>query len=394
MPDAIAEDRRARADEHAWLLARLVWPASRLHELDNGEDRELSILLDGPYEGDPRAQAVETRWESGLDGLHGEAYVELPLDDGVAEKVAVLAERGLRAKVRCGGAEVPSPAGLGRFLAACREAGVPFKATAGLHHPLAAEGRHGFLNVLAACAFDDAAALSGDVGLDAAALRWRNRRPGRRSWPASAASSSSPSAAARSSSRSRTCGRSGSCDPGFRHVHAARAARPARLPLRRRRRRSRRGLARRAPAAGAQGVGARHRGSGRGRSRRRRLPARGVRAAAAVHGRRLRRLLLVARARDEPRPHVPAGRRAAAAELAPPARRLPRPRRAPSSSAARRSGARRGRRRRPTPSRRSSGPRDASTSSSSSASSSAFRAGSAIRSPRTRSPSTSSASCS
>ena len=177
MPDALEEDRRARADEHEWLLARLVWPASRLDELE-GEDRALSVLLDGPYEGDLRAEAVETRWEAGLDGLGGEAYVELPLDEGLEEKVATLAERRLRAKVRCGGAEVPSAAALGRFLASCREAGVPFKATAGLHHPLAAAGRHGFLNVLAACAFDDEAALGEDVELTAEALRWRDRTAG------------------------------------------------------------------------------------------------------------------------------------------------------------------------------------------------------------------------
>ena len=67
-PDAIDEDRRARADEHAWMLARLVWPASRLDELE-GEDRALSVLLDAPFEGDLRAEAVETRWENGLDGL-------------------------------------------------------------------------------------------------------------------------------------------------------------------------------------------------------------------------------------------------------------------------------------------------------------------------------------
>jgi hypothetical protein len=176
-PDAIAEDRRARAGEHAWMLARLVWPASRLDELE-GEDRALSVLLDGPFGGDTRAEAVETRWEAGLDGLTGEAYVELPLGDGLEEKVGALAERGLRAKVRCGGADMPAAGALGRFLEACRAAGVPFKATAGLHHPLAAEGRHGFLNVIAACAFADAAPLTEDVRLDADALRWRERAAG------------------------------------------------------------------------------------------------------------------------------------------------------------------------------------------------------------------------
>ena len=177
VPDAIDEDRRARQDEHDWMLARLVWPASKLDDLE-GEDRALSILLDGPFEGDRRAAAVETRWEAGLDGLHGESYVELPLGDGLDERVAALAEQALRAKVRCGGAEVPSADALGRFLALCREAGVPFKATAGLHHPLAAEGRHGFLNVLAACAFADEAALLGDVELDAGGLHWRGRTAG------------------------------------------------------------------------------------------------------------------------------------------------------------------------------------------------------------------------
>jgi hypothetical protein len=177
MPDALEEDRRARADEHAWLLARLVWPASRLDELE-GEDRALSVLVDGPYRGDMRAEAVETRWDAGLEGLAGEAYVELPLGDGLEEKVAALAERGLRAKVRCGGADVPSADALGHFLAVCRAASVPFKATAGLHHPLAAAGRHGFLNVLAACAFADADALTGDVELTPAVLRWGGREAG------------------------------------------------------------------------------------------------------------------------------------------------------------------------------------------------------------------------
>ena len=201
MPDALDEDRRARADENSWLLARLVWPASRLDELE-GEDRTLSVLLDAPYTADPRAEAVETRWGSGLEGLEGEAYVELPLDEELEERVAELAEHGLRAKVRCGGAEVPSRAELGRFLRACRDAGVPFKATAGLHHPLAAAERHGFLNVLAACAFDDGARSRGTSRSTRRRSAGATAKPVPRSSRASDASSSSPSAAARSSSPS------------------------------------------------------------------------------------------------------------------------------------------------------------------------------------------------
>jgi hypothetical protein len=174
---ALEEDRRARASEHAWLLRRLVWPASQLPALGD-EERELSVLLDAPYGGDPRAAAVETRWDAQLQTLVGEAYVELPLGDGIEERVAVLAERGYRAKVRCGGETVPSAAELGRFVRACRNARVPFKATAGLHHPLARDGAHGFLNVLAACVFEDESALEGDVTLDGDALRWGGRAAG------------------------------------------------------------------------------------------------------------------------------------------------------------------------------------------------------------------------
>jgi hypothetical protein len=175
--EALEEDRRARASEHAWLLRRLVWPASKLDAL-GGERRELSVLLDGEYGGDPRAASIETRWDAQLINLIGEVYVELPLGDGIEERVALLAERGYRAKVRCGGETVPSAAELGRFLRACREAGVRFKATAGLHHPLARDGAHGFLNVLAACVFADEAALEGDVSLDEKALRWGGREAG------------------------------------------------------------------------------------------------------------------------------------------------------------------------------------------------------------------------
>jgi hypothetical protein len=175
--EAIVEDRRARGDEHAWLLRRLVWPASKLDELGT-EQRELSILLDAPYVGDPRARSIETRWGEQLLNLIGEVYVELALGDGIEERVGLLAERGYRAKVRCGGETVPTPEELGRFIRACGEAAVPFKATAGLHHPLAREGEHGFLNVLAACVFEDEAALEGTVELDSDSLRWKGREAG------------------------------------------------------------------------------------------------------------------------------------------------------------------------------------------------------------------------
>ena len=75
---------------------------------------------------------------------------------------------------------MPSAAELARFVRACRERGVVFKATAGLHHALARDGEHGFLNLLAAAVFgDEERALSEQdasaFGLDEAAFRWRDR---------------------------------------------------------------------------------------------------------------------------------------------------------------------------------------------------------------------------
>jgi hypothetical protein len=74
---------------------------------------------------------------------------------------------GLRAKVRTGGLTpeaFPTAAQLARFLVRCAAEALPFKATAGLHHPVRAEHRltyepdaprgtmFGFLNVFAAAA--------------------------------------------------------------------------------------------------------------------------------------------------------------------------------------------------------------------------------------------------
>ena len=58
-----------------------------------------------------------------------------------------------------------------------------FKATAGLHHALARNGEHGFLNLLAAAVFgDEERALSEQdpsaFGLDETAFRWRDREAG------------------------------------------------------------------------------------------------------------------------------------------------------------------------------------------------------------------------
>ena len=153
--EALAEDRRARRSEHAWLLGRLVWPASQLSELSQDEGRALAVV------------------DSGSERQDDAVYLEsVPLDE--------VAARGVRAKVRCGGERVPTVEELSEFIRGCRARGVVFKATAGLHHayPTAA-GEHGFLNVLAAAVFgDEEDALqerASAFALDSTSFRWRDR---------------------------------------------------------------------------------------------------------------------------------------------------------------------------------------------------------------------------
>ncbi len=78
-----------------------------------------------------------------------------------------VARAGARAKIRTGGVTVesiPAAEDVIAFIAACRREGVPFKATAGLHHPVRGsykltydadspvETMYGFLNVFVAAA--------------------------------------------------------------------------------------------------------------------------------------------------------------------------------------------------------------------------------------------------
>jgi hypothetical protein len=153
--EALAEDRRARESEHAWMLGRLVWPAAKLAELPQDEGRALAVV-------DPASERQDEA-----------VYLEgVPLDE--------VAARGLRAKIRCGGERVPTVEEFADFIRGCRSRGLVFKATAGLHHAYPTEaGEHGFLNVLAATVFgDEEEALREQApafALDAGSLRWRDQ---------------------------------------------------------------------------------------------------------------------------------------------------------------------------------------------------------------------------
>jgi hypothetical protein len=180
MPEAIEADRAARASENAWMLDRFICPASRLGELP-ADAPALSVVLDGG-EGDIEAVAeaqaagrrielVEARppdvtWIPDTQALvreklgpHVHTFWELPPGRGLRGEVAAVLEAGAGAKIRCGGETVPPVEAVAAFVAACRDAEVPFKATAGLHHPIRRGERHGFLNLLAAAVFAHAGGL-------------------------------------------------------------------------------------------------------------------------------------------------------------------------------------------------------------------------------------------
>ena len=165
LDEAVADHARAGASKDAWLLGRFVVPASRLRELGDLPLR-LSVVLDAPAAlDDPRIEAVEVPPGSEQRPDAPEVYLEGRI------------EPGYRAKVRCGGSSVPTVEELAGFVRECRDEGVVFKATAGLHHALRTDGEHGFLNLLAACVFgDEEEALRDDAfELDAEAFRWRDR---------------------------------------------------------------------------------------------------------------------------------------------------------------------------------------------------------------------------
>jgi hypothetical protein len=235
MEDAAAEFARWRRSPEAWMLGRFVLQAGRLADFARaasgllpdggvGAPWRLSALV-GP---DPRVEAariqsfndahagravvdsVEARAATAaeardvLDALPPgvAAFVEVPLDADVAPVLATLRERGARAKVRTGGVvpqAIPAPEALARFMGACAAAGVGWKATAGLHHPVRGEHAltyaddspravvHGFVNVFAAAAFLAAGAAdvvepvlretdASSFRFDEEGLAWRQRR--------------------------------------------------------------------------------------------------------------------------------------------------------------------------------------------------------------------------
>jgi hypothetical protein len=208
MARAAADHRHHRAAPYAKLVGRFLCPESRVRELGaalgEGASIAVGVIADGGAESarrtvdDLRSHPVERTmpWTSPRERITVEAveiplpregdlaaavpalahavpgvetYVEIPLVPGWRGAVDACGAEGVAAKLRTGGltaAAFPLDREVGDFIAACVEAGTPFKCTAGLHRavrhtdPVTGFHHHGFLNILVAT---HAAVTGGDV---------------------------------------------------------------------------------------------------------------------------------------------------------------------------------------------------------------------------------------
>ncbi|WP_254715654.1 hypothetical protein [Actinomadura sp. NAK00032] len=205
LTDAVPAHRAHRSAPYADLVGPLVLPATALDDLYpllGGEPLDVSITApSGPCQASkaliaaadlpitvrglevavPPAMQPEEFFRL-LGRTDVPVYVELPRDDRRPAMIAAVAARRHRAKFRTGGVKAhlyPSPEELATGIKQVVDARVPFKATAGLHHPVRNTDpetgfhQHGFLNLLLAT---DAALRGRPVPELAAILADRNAR--------------------------------------------------------------------------------------------------------------------------------------------------------------------------------------------------------------------------
>ncbi len=167
--DAIANFVEYESGNHSWMLRWFVVGAGELDKVPDSLNGKLSVLTDSE---EKRAASLET---STIFAAARPVYCEIPFTD--LQKLDEIKSSGCFAKMRTGGIKpeaIPSPSMVSSFILACAERRLPFKATAGLHHPIRKEyaltydadaprgTMHGFINVLMASAF----AWSGDKEIE------------------------------------------------------------------------------------------------------------------------------------------------------------------------------------------------------------------------------------
>ena len=207
MDTAVAAYRRHLSCPESFMLGRFIVPAARLEAfaeaLMRGQaappvqawhvsvvatpaDAAAIAAFNAQHAAWAVIDAVETRAAS-IDEVshaltafrpHFALFVELPVTGDLDGLLPALRADGACAKVRTGGLTedaFPSSDALAAFMAACARHGVPFKATAGLHHAMrglhpmngqpdgAPAVMHGFLNVFLAAALLADGALQADA---------------------------------------------------------------------------------------------------------------------------------------------------------------------------------------------------------------------------------------
>lgn len=175
MDRAIANYEAYRRGEYAWALGRFVVPLAKVSELPREFPLTVLVTIDELPQLDSSIDMIETKAtnEEDLAAIAGAAagrtvYVETAGPD----LVEAIGSHGFRAKIRTGGLTrdaFPGAERIARFLRECAAEAVPFKATAGLHHPIrcmkpltyepnAPVGTmHGFINLFMAAALIGAA---------------------------------------------------------------------------------------------------------------------------------------------------------------------------------------------------------------------------------------------
>jgi hypothetical protein len=200
MQDMVSAWVDGLSSEQDWMLGRVIVPVDRLDEFEqvskslipSGDDEEpwvISALLSPSPESSMEMQVERIKLfnechanegrggavidvvevpgtdavaiDAMLDQLPEEVFpfFELPADGDIRGMLAVLVGSDAGAKIRTGGMKpesYPTTEQLSNFILQCSLADVPFKATAGLHHPLMNHNgdigimQFGFLNVFLA----------------------------------------------------------------------------------------------------------------------------------------------------------------------------------------------------------------------------------------------------
>lgn len=200
MRQAVANYNEYLAHEHAWMLGRFIVPLERLDEFatsaaefwkgKNHKAWRVSVLakenlngaaaqiadFNAAWNGKAVIDCLETRADDAAQIRRAKdflpanttVYFEIPLATTLPDQMSALALSRNRAKIRTGGVvqtAFPPNDELIKFVRISVAANVPFKATAGLHHPLrtvkpltyapdAPLGTmHGFFNLFLTAAF-------------------------------------------------------------------------------------------------------------------------------------------------------------------------------------------------------------------------------------------------